>query len=115
MPALHHLALRTRDVDRLLAFYQAWFGLPIARDERPRAVWLELEPRAVLMIERAELTEPCVPVHSRELVAFAVAASEREQLRERLVQSGQLEGETEHTLYFRDPDGRRVGVSSYPL
>ncbi|MGK0362643.1 MAG: hypothetical protein ACI9U2_004964 [Bradymonadia bacterium] len=24
-----------------------------------------------------------------------------------------IESETEHTTYFRDPDGRRVGVSNY--
>ncbi len=115
MAHLHHLALRTRDLEELLAFYRRWFGLAIVRDQRPRAVWLAIEPAAVLMIERAEPEEPAVAEGSRELVAFAVEAEARATLRERLVAEGLLEAETEHTLYFRDPEGRRVAVSSYPL
>jgi catechol 2,3-dioxygenase-like lactoylglutathione lyase family enzyme len=112
VPALHHLALRTRDVDRLLAFYGEWFGFTIARDLRPRSVWLALSG-AVLMIERSEAEEPPVPVGTLELVAFRVTVEERQAIRARLGDA--LEAATEHTLYFRDPDGRRVGVSSYPL
>ncbi len=115
MPRLHHLALRTRELDAVVAFYRGWFGFAIVRDERPRAVWLAIEPSAVLMIERADASEPAVPEGSRELVAFAISAAERATLREHLLREGRLEGETEHTLYFRDPDGRRVGASSYPL
>ncbi|MET0286895.1 MAG: VOC family protein [Polyangiales bacterium] len=111
MPALHHLALRTHDVDRLLAFYRDWFGFVVARDMRPRSVWLALS-EGVLMIELAEAHEPPV-TRSLELVAFRVTVEERVLLRERLGDA--LEAATEHTLYFRDPDGRRVGVSSYPL
>ncbi|MDB4976871.1 MAG: Lactoylglutathione lyase [Myxococcaceae bacterium] len=115
MPSLHHLALRTHDLERLLAFYRHWFGLSVQRDLRPRSVWLRLEPASVLMLERAEAAEPAVPVGSLELVALAVSLEERVALRERLTAAGLLEGETEHTLYFRDPDGRRVALSSYPL
>ena len=115
MVALHHLALRTHHVDRLLAFYTTWLALPIVRDERPRSVWLRVEPAAVLMIERADARDPAIPHGTRELLAFAIDASERPALRARLVEASLLEGETEHTLYFRDPDGRRLGASSYPL
>ncbi len=109
---IHHLALRTRDVDGLLAFYRAWFRLDIVRDARPRAVWLGLG-EGVLMIELATASEPSVPRGSLELVAFRVTVEERQALRIKL--GSALEAETEHTLYFRDPDGRRVGVSSYPI
>ena len=115
MAVIHHLAMRTRELERLVAFYESWFGLRVVREARPRSVWLELGPGAVLMLEAAELDEPGVPEGSRELVALAVSVGEREQLREKLVAAGRLEGETQHTLYFRDPDGRRVGASSYPL
>lgn len=115
MASLHHLALRTHDVERLLAFYLRWFGLRVQRDQRPRSVWLALEPGSVLMIERAELKEPMPAEGSLELIAFALSIGERVRLREALVAASLLEGETEHTLYFRDPDGRRVAVSSYPL
>jgi len=115
MAALHHLALRTHDVERLLAFYRDWLELSIARDKRPASVWLALEHDAVLMIERAESDEPAIAQGSRELVALAVTPADRRCARERLLAAGMLEAETEHTLYFRDPDGRRVALSSYPL
>lgn len=114
MPSLHHLALRTHDVERLVAFYREWFGLPEARDARPRSVWLGLDG-AVVMIERAEASEPRIAQGSLDLIALRVSADERVALRARLLAAGALEAETEHTLYFRDPDGRRVGVSTYPL
>jgi catechol 2,3-dioxygenase-like lactoylglutathione lyase family enzyme len=115
MPRLHHLALRTQDLPRLLAFYQRWLGLHVRRDQRPRSVWLALEPDAVLMLELAAADEPRVPSGSLELVAFAVTVEQRLQLRDQLLQEGLLEAETEHTLYLRDPDGRRVALSSYPF
>ena len=35
---------------------------------------------------------------------------------ERLARAGiPLDDRTEHTLYFRDPDGHRVAVSDHPL
>jgi catechol 2,3-dioxygenase-like lactoylglutathione lyase family enzyme len=115
MTRLHHLALRTRDLDRLVSFYEAWFGLSVVRESRPRSVWLGLGPEAVMMIELAEAHEPAPATGSLELTALAVSVEQRTRLRESLVRAGLLEGETQHTLYFRDPDGRRVGVSSYPL
>lgn len=110
---LHHLALRTFDLERLLRFYVTWLGCPIARDQRPRSVWLALGDAAMLMIEQAAPGEPPTPVGSLELVAFRVTPAERSALRARLVAAAMLEAETAHTLYVRDPDGRRVGFSSY--
>jgi catechol 2,3-dioxygenase-like lactoylglutathione lyase family enzyme len=115
MPRLHHLALRTRDLPGLARFYAQWFGLPVLRDLSPRALWLGLGPEAVLMLEAATPDEPQVPAGSLEFLALHATPDERVSLREKLVQQGRLEAETAHTLYFRDPDGRRVGVSSYPL
>jgi catechol 2,3-dioxygenase-like lactoylglutathione lyase family enzyme len=112
---LHHIALRTRQLEAVLAFYRAWFALPIVRDQRPRAVWLGLGQGAVLMVECADDDEPQPSPSSRELLALGTSIEQRELLRERLAEAGLLEAETEHTLYFRDPDGRRVGISSYPL
>jgi catechol 2,3-dioxygenase-like lactoylglutathione lyase family enzyme len=115
MIQLHHLALRSRDVPSLLRFYQQWFQLEVARDALPRSVWLSLGPGSVLMIEAAAVDEPGVPVGSQEFLAFRVSSERRTALRAELLAAGMLEAETAHTLYFRDPEGRRVGVSSYPL
>ena len=109
---IHHVAFRTTDVERLVGFYEGVLGLRVVRrDEARGSAWLDLDG-AVLMIERAEAGEPGVPAGSRELVAFAVA--DKEAWRVRLGGAG-IEAETAHTLYFRDPDGRRVAVSDYPF
>lgn len=111
----HHLALRTRDVAGLAAFYRDVFGLSALRETPGVSVWLDLDG-AVLMIERAGPGEPGVPAGSMEFVAFAVTAAQREALDARWRAEGRaVEHRTEHTVYLRDPDGRRVGVSSYPI
>jgi len=112
---IHHVALRTPDVAQLERFYAGVLGLRVVRrDDARGSVWLALglpadAGGAVLMLERAEIEEPPVPAGSRELVAFAV--DDLAPWRARV----SVEAETAHTLYFRDPDGRRVAVSTYPL
>ena len=61
------------------------------------------------MLEPAGPGEPAVPRGTMDLVAFAV--DDKETLRARV----DVEAETAHTLYFRDPDGRRVALSDYRL
>ncbi len=112
---LHHLALRTGDVDALSAFYEGVLGLPRARDARPRSVWLALDGPAVLMIEARGEGERAYPERSSELVAFAVTGAEKAAIRAKALALGCFDGETEHTVYLRDPEGRRIGVSTFPL
>lgn len=105
---IHHVALRTHDLPRLERFYAGVLGLAVMRRDHARgSVWLEAGG-AVLMLERAGAAEPPVPVGTMDLVAFAV--DDKEPWRAKVA----VEAETQHTLYFRDPDGRRVAVSSYP-
>ena len=112
---LHHLALRTGDVERIAAFYRELLRLEIVHDARPTSVWLGLADGSVIMIEARGEREPPVPAGSLELVAFRVAAAEKDQIRDLARARGCFDGETAHTVYFRDPDGRRVGVSTHPL
>jgi catechol 2,3-dioxygenase-like lactoylglutathione lyase family enzyme len=112
---VHHVALRTRDVDRLEGFYVGVLGFRVRARHDGRSVWLDADG-TVVMIERAVDHEPHVPAGSMELIAFCIQARDREPWRERLAGAGVgIEDETPHTLYFRDPDGRRVGLSSYPF
>jgi catechol 2,3-dioxygenase-like lactoylglutathione lyase family enzyme len=114
MLSLHHLALRTADVDRLEQFYAGVLGLSVVRRDAARgSVWLRVGS-SVLMLERAAPGEPPVATGTRELVAFSI--DDREAWRARLARAAvDVEAETDHTLYFRDPDGRRLAVSTYPL
>ena len=111
---IHHLALRTSDVRRLEAFYRDVAGLAVTSRPSEQRVWLSAN-ETIVMLEQREAAEPDVPAGSMELVAFAIEPGERAAFVERLRNAGvALEGETAFTLYFRDPDGRRVGVSHYP-
>jgi catechol 2,3-dioxygenase-like lactoylglutathione lyase family enzyme len=106
---IHHAAFRTADLPRLERFYVDVLGFGVLRrDDARGSVWLDAGG-AVLMLERAEPGEPPIPPGSGELLAFAV--DDKEPWRSRV----DVETETPHTLYFRDPDGRRVAVSSYPF
>ena len=117
---IHHVALRTGDLPRLEAFYAGVLGLPVVR-RAPGRVWLAATDDAsalgaLLMLEQREQGEPEVPVNYKEFLAFAIAASDRAARREALERANvAIEAETDFTLYFRDPDGRRVGLSHYVL
>lgn len=110
---IHHVALRTHDAARLEAFYASTLGLRVVRRDPARgSTWLDAGG-AIVMIERAGDGEPPVPPGSLELLAFRMddAPGEMDRWRARV----DVEAETQHTLYFRDPDGRRVAVSRHSL
>jgi len=101
--------MRTSDVPRLERFYVDVVGLAVARrDDARGSVWLKAGS-AVIMLEPAEPGEPAILRGSQELLAFAV--DDKEPWRTRVA----VEAETAQTLYFRDPDGRRLAVSAYVL
>jgi glyoxylase I family protein len=111
---IHHLALRTRDLPRLRAFYADVLGLSVLEEKLDRSVWLDARG-TIVMLERAEESEPLVAAGSLDLVAFAIEPEDEDRLEARLVSNGvAIEGRTDFTLYFRDPDGRRIGASHYP-
>jgi catechol 2,3-dioxygenase-like lactoylglutathione lyase family enzyme len=110
---IHHIALRTRDLEGLVGFYTEALGLDVVK-RSGGGVWLQAGD-ALVMLERADDDEPPIPSGTRELVAFAVEARDLPPLEKRLAGHGvPIEARTAFTLYFRDPDGRRVGVSQYP-
>jgi len=111
----HHVALRAADVDETTEFYARVLGLAVVRDARPRSVWLAAGDRAVLMIEARQPGEPAIPAGSMELFVLAVTAERKAAVRALATNGGFFDGETEHTVYLRDPDGRRVGVSTFEL
>jgi catechol 2,3-dioxygenase-like lactoylglutathione lyase family enzyme len=116
MPAaLHHLAFRTDDVEALARFYRATFGFDVVRDLLPHSLWLGLGASSVLMIEKREPGETAVAAATLELVAFRVDEAAKERIRHEALAAGSYDGETEFTVYLRDPDGRRIGASTYSI
>ena len=111
---IHHLAFRTQDMPRLERFYVDVLGLAALRRDGARSVWLDAAG-SILMLERSEDAESGIAADSKELVCFAISAREHAGFLERLEAAGvPIEARTTYTLYFRDPDGRRIGLSSYP-
>ena len=111
---IHHVALRTRELPRLERFYVDVLGLAVTRRQDDRSVWLDAAG-AIVMLERAEPGEPESVVGSMELLAFAIAPEEHALYTDRLARAGvAIEARTASTLYVRDPDGRRVGLSAWP-
>jgi glyoxylase I family protein len=107
---VHHVAFRTDDLEALERFYAEVLGLAVLRRSDERSVWLDAGG-SILMLEKRDSNEPLVPAGSKELVAFSVSAP----MIERLGAAGiVIEARTAYTLYVRDPDGRRIGLSSYP-
>jgi catechol 2,3-dioxygenase-like lactoylglutathione lyase family enzyme len=113
---IHHVALRTRSVARLKAFYGDLLGLDAAGPPggTGESVWLDAGG-TIVMVEPASEEEPVVPAGTRELIAFRVARADLGRMEARLQAQGvPIEARTGFTIYFRDPDGRRVGLSCHP-
>lgn len=112
---MHHLALRVADPERSARFYGELLGLrELSRhagaDGSTRAVWLALGD-AVLMLERS-LLPPGPSDGSAHVLVLAV-----EELRAweaRLAAAGVAVVErTAFTVYLHDPDGHRLGLSTF--
>lgn len=116
---LHHLALLARDVGRLAAFYRDLFGLPERQRHHDqaglRSVWLDLGG-AILMVERAPAdAEARAPRLGLDGLYLAVDAGGGPEWEARLAAAGApVESRTASTLYARDPEGNRFGVSCWP-
>lgn len=133
---IHHLALKTSKVEALAAFYTDVLGLAEVRrftnDRGVRSLWLDVGRGGILMIERSDaacagtagpLSDGTGDPKARfthdppglHLVALAMRAEDRAAWRGHLEAKGAvIVHETAYTLYVLDPDGNRVGLSSYP-
>jgi glyoxylase I family protein len=119
---IHHVAVKVADLSRAEAFYAGVVGLPVLRrwplpDGGERSLWLDLGAGAFLALERAdrvaaEKAEEAPGIH---LIALHIASSERESWIAKLAQAGHpVYQQTEYTIYARDPEGNRIGLSHWP-
>jgi catechol 2,3-dioxygenase-like lactoylglutathione lyase family enzyme len=113
---IHHLALHVADVERSRGFYGGLLGLEELRRSMAegilRSIWLAAG-ESVLMLER-RLAGAGSDSGSGHLLAFRV--DDLDAWETRLDAAGVLiDGRNSTTLYIRDPDGHRVGLSAYPF
>ncbi len=119
---LHHLALGTRDVERLARFYIDVLELrEVTRHLHPdgalRSVWLDLGGSLLMIEPTLDPPRTVVGVGSGPfLIAVSVSEGQRPAFEARLELAGSVvESRSEFTSYARDPDGNRIALSAYPL
>ena len=122
-PGFHHLAVQVRDLEGCERFYREVLGLSVLRrwpdgSGGERSVWLGLEG-GFLALERVEAGPEPAPFHDGRpglhLLALRIPAAERAAWEARLAARGvAVEHRTRWTLYLRDPEGNRIGLSHHP-
>lgn len=120
----HHLAIQVRDLELVASFYKGVIGLPEqARHHREdgtlRAIWLSLPDGTFLALE-ACTGEPARDAfrHSAagfHLLALRIRREDRSAIERELADQGvPIVHRTRWTVYLRDPEGNRVGLSHHP-
>ena len=120
---IHHIAVKVADLAAAETFYVSVLGLSVLRrwptpDGRSeRSLWLDVGHGAFLALERAEASTPAKTAAAPgiHLLALHIARDEREAWVARLTQAGHpVYDHTDTTIYVRDPEGNRIGLSHWP-
>lgn len=130
MPAVHghhHLAIQVRDLPAAEKFYVEVLGLPVVRrwpreDGGPgeRSLWLSVGAGEEFLALEACEAEPARtpfrdPHGGLHLLALRIEARERGAWERRLEElTIPVVHRTRWTLYLRDPEGNRIGLSHFP-
>jgi catechol-2,3-dioxygenase len=121
---VHHIAVLVRDLAVMETFYREVLGLPVLRRDGQRSVWLDLGAGAFLALETSPVSAaaaaPATAGDDGErpglhLLALRIARDERDAWARRFAEAGvDVYRRTAYTLYVRDPEGNRLGVSHFP-
>lgn len=113
---VHHIAIQVFDLECVRDFYVNVIGLHELGRPREGSVWLDCAG-SVLMLERVDGVGAEEPFRTARLgphlLALAIGADERAAWEQRLADHhAPIVERTEYTLYVRDPEGNRLGLSS---
>jgi catechol 2,3-dioxygenase-like lactoylglutathione lyase family enzyme len=124
--AFHHVAVQCADLARCERFYREVLGLQVLRrwpreEGGDRSVWLSVGDggEGFLALERADETAEVGAWRDGKpgihLLALRIAPGERRVWEDRLATAGvPVVHRTRWTIYVRDPEGNRVGLSHHP-
>lgn len=122
----HHLAVQVKDLAAAERFYVDVLGLPVVKrwprdDGRgERSIWLSVGAgEEFLALEACDAERPPTPFRDPHgglhLLALRILPAERAAWEERLLSRGvEIVHRSRWTLYVRDPEGNRLGLSHYP-
>jgi catechol-2,3-dioxygenase len=122
---VHHVAIQVRDLEQMAAFYTGVLQLSELKRwpgrDRDRAVWLDLGGSAFLALEQMP---GGTPAHTADweteaaglhVLALGITRDERADWEARLASAGvKVAHRTPYSLYLRDPEGNRIGLSHWP-
>ncbi|MFL5322509.1 MAG: VOC family protein [Myxococcaceae bacterium] len=121
----HHLAIQVHDIEKVAAFYSGVLEFrEQVRHRNPdgslRSIWMGMgEGPAFIALEAT--TEPPVgtpfrhPRPGLHLLALRISRDDRAAILRRLnEQQIPVEHESRWTVYVRDPEGNRIGLSHHP-
>jgi catechol 2,3-dioxygenase-like lactoylglutathione lyase family enzyme len=123
---VHHLAIQVRDLASVERFYREALGLALVRrwpviggGGGDRSAWLDTGDGTFLALEvvagGGDEDGEDAERPGLHLVALRIVAAERAEWEQRLARAGvEVYHHTPFTLYVRDPEGNRVGLSHYP-
>ncbi|WP_367897823.1 VOC family protein [Leptospira sp. WS58.C1] len=108
---IHHIAISTQNPETLKNFYISIPGLSFEkdhfyRDGGLRSSWF-LAGTIRIMIEKEEISK------APHALIFSATKKEERDLIDSLFGNSFIE-KTDFTKYLKDPDGNRLGFSSYP-
>jgi hypothetical protein len=121
--AVHHIAIKVRDLARAERFFVQTLGLAVLRrwpaqdGSGERSLWLDLGAGAFLALERSPSESEALAADGPGLHLFAlrIERAERQAWIDRLASAGVPPYEqTAFTIYCKDPEGNRIGLSHWP-
>jgi hypothetical protein len=121
--AVHHVAIKVQDMARAERFYVQTLGLTVLRrwtapdGQGERSLWLDLGGGAFLALERSSNDGDALVADDPglHLLALRIERAERAAWIERLAKAGApVYHQTAFTIYCRDPEGNRIGLSHWP-
>ena len=121
--AVHHIAIKVRDLARAEHFFVQTLGLAVLRrwpapdGAGERSLWLDLGAGAFLALEKSSNQRERLAADDPglHLLALRIERAERQAWIDRLASAGVPPYEqTAFTIYCKDPEGNRIGLSHWP-